>query len=84
MSQKLTHMRRTSRRGWFKLKGEWKMNMNNTSGTNNVGVWLALGAGIGAALMSAGLGAAGVAVGVAAGLMLWAIQQWRSSRAGKK
>ncbi len=52
--------------------------MDNKSRANNVGVWLALGAGIGAALMSAGQGAAGVALGVAAGLMIWAVQQWRT------
>ena len=46
---------------------------------NSIGVYLAIGAGIGAALSATSLGAAGVALGIAGGLMLWAVRQWLSS-----
>ena len=44
----------------------------------NVGVWLAIGAGIGAALMAAGLGAFGIPIGIAIGLGLYAAQTYRN------
>lgn len=54
--------------------------MNTTSSRNKVGYWLALGAGIGAALASAGMGAAGIALGIGAGLLVWALGQWWVNR----
>lgn len=44
---------------------------------NSIGIYLAIGAGVGAALSATSLGAAGVALGMAGGLMVWAVRQWR-------
>ncbi|MGQ0603450.1 MAG: hypothetical protein ACT4QE_17355 [Anaerolineales bacterium] len=58
--------------------------MNNTSSStrNELGFWLAIGTGIGAALSSTDLGASGIALGIAAGLLIWALRQWQANRKG--
>lgn len=56
------------------------MNKQSNTQQNDIGLWLALGAGIGSALMAAGLGAWGVALGVGGGLMVWAIRTHLSQR----
>ena len=48
--------------------------------TPNIGAWMAIGAGIGAALMAAGLGAAGIPIGIAIGLGIHAVQASRNRR----
>jgi hypothetical protein len=45
---------------------------------NSIGLYLAIGAGVGAALSATSLGAAGLAWGMAGGLLTWAIRQWRA------
>lgn len=42
-----------------------------------IGFYLAIGAGVGAALSATSLGAAGLALGVAGGLLMWAVRQGR-------
>lgn len=46
----------------------------------NIGAWLAIGAGIGAALMATGLGAFGIPIGIAIGLGIYAVQAYRNQR----
>jgi hypothetical protein len=62
------------------IEGEHDMNNANSSTRNDIGLFLALGAGIGAALASAGMGAAGVALGIAGGLLVWALRRWSNRK----
>lgn len=52
----------------------------NTDTSASVGAWLAIGAGIGAALMATGLGAFGIPIGIAIGLGIYAVQAYRNQR----
>ncbi len=52
----------------------------NTDTSASVGAWLAIGAGIGAALMATGLGAFGIPIGIAIGLGIYAVQAYRNQQ----
>lgn len=54
---------------------------NNLTQRGSLGSWVAIGAGIGAALMSAGLGPAALAGGLALGVVIGAIASSRGSGA---
>lgn len=56
------------------------MNNTNSSTRNDIGLFLALGAGIGAALSAAGMGAAGITLGIAGGLLVWALRRWSNRK----
>ncbi len=52
---------------------------NNLTRRNTFGSWIAIGAGVGAALMSAGFGPVALALGVALGAAAGAITSQRGS-----
>ena len=53
--------------------------MNTQRTPQSIGAWLAIGAGIGAALSVSGLGAAGIPVGIAIGMGIGAFVTRRKS-----